>query len=67
MLFGTDFCRRKTVKRKSRGFCVPARAAAVILASLIVTGLLFLAPQWLLVLLVISLTGAVAALICLPK
>ncbi len=63
MLFGIDLCRRRTVRRKRSGG-IPLRAAAVLLSAVIVTALLFLAPQWLLVLLVIALTGAVIALIC---
>lgn len=63
MLFGISFCKRPTVRRRRPGG-FPVKAALVILAALIVTALLFLAPQWLLVLLVIALTGAVIALIC---
>lgn len=64
MLFGVSFCGRKTERRKKPGG--GARAVVILLAALAAIGLLFLAPQWLLVLLVIALTGAVIALACLP-
>ena len=67
MLFGVDLCRRKPCKKRRQSPGIPSRAVLALLAALIVTGLLFLAPQWLLVLLVISLTGALTAVLCLPK
>ncbi|MBO4849238.1 MAG: hypothetical protein J5586_08825 [Clostridia bacterium] len=66
MLFGVDFCRRRArVRRRAMSPRMGARACVCALAALIFTGLLLIAPQWLLVLLVLVLTGAVFALICL--
>ena len=60
MLFGVSFCRRRTFKRKrSTG---AGAALALLLCALILTALLFLAPQWLLVVLVLGLTAAVVVL-----
>ena len=67
MLFGFDLCRRKTTVRKRPQY---GNIAWKLLACLIAAGalalLLFFAPQWLLVLLVIALTAAVMALVFLP-
>ncbi|MCR5809406.1 MAG: hypothetical protein K6G56_07575 [Clostridiales bacterium] len=67
MLFGVSFCRGcgRVKRRRGRdGFPFPAVMA--ILAALVFTALLFLAPQWLLVLLVLFLTLGIIALVCLP-
>lgn len=66
MLFGVNYCRRRSEKRRRQGGG-GVRALLMIMLAGIAVGLLFLAPQWLLVLLVIALTGAVAALVCLQK
>ena len=67
MLFGFDFCGRKTTVRKRPPY---GNAVWKLLACLAAAGalalILFFAPQWLLVLLVIALTAAVMALVFLP-
>ena len=69
MLFGIDFCGRRQRVRRRRpqrnglghmGVCLAALGALVFLI------LLFIAPQWLLVLLVALLTAALIASICIP-
>lgn len=60
MLFGVSFCGKcqRVKKRRPR----PGRDLSpwlILLAALVFTALLFLAPQWLLVILVLVLTGAV--------
>ena len=67
MLFGVSFCRNCGRVKRRRGrdralFPVLAGLGAALLFTL----LLFLAPQWLLVLLVLLLTCAVIALVFLP-
>lgn len=67
MLFGVSFCRNcgRVRKRRGRdGLVFPVLACLG--AALLLTALLFLAPQWLLVLLVLLLTCAVIALMFLP-
>lgn len=70
MLFGIDFCsrcdkpRRRIRSRFEKGKLCPG-PLVIALCVLVFTVLLFIAPQWLLVLLVLLLTAAVAALICL--
>ena len=66
MLFGVSFCRRKT-ERRPRPNGGGTWLLLAILAVLLFVGLLFLAPQWLLVLLVVLLKATVIALVCLPK
>lgn len=67
MLFGVNFCRRGQRVRKRRPF--PGwdfRIFIVLIAAAVFVTLLFLAPQWLLVLLVLLLTGGIIACVCLP-
>ena len=62
MLFGTSFCRRcSRVKKRRNGprFC--GRALLILLAAALFAALLFIAPQWLLVLLVLALSAALFA------
>ena len=65
MLFGVDFCRRRVSKRR-RGTkqWIGMRVWAAAFAALIFTGLLLIAPQWLLVLLVLLLTAFLIAVVC---
>jgi hypothetical protein len=66
MLFGIGYCRRKTVKKRRPPNGRAWILGALLLTALVVTGLLFIAPQWLLVLLVIMLTAALFILISCP-
>ena len=67
MLFGFDFCGRTPRIRKRPPCGDLAWKLLALLAALAALGLLlFFAPQWLLVLLVILLTAAVLALVFAP-
>ena len=70
MLFGIDFCggRQRARRRRpyrGRGFFSPALMIGV--GCAVFLALLFLAPQWLLVLLVALLTAALIAALCIPS
>lgn len=68
MLFGVSFCERcRRVSRRRRKYGMGARLCALLLSGAVVTALLFLAPQWLLVLLVLVLTALILFLVCLPR
>lgn len=65
MLFGVSFCRRSAKTRRrpqARGRRIKLILALFAAAAL--TALLFIAPQWLLVLLVMILSCAVIAMVC---
>lgn len=65
MLFGIDFCGRKCgIRRRRTGRASLARAALIAGVAALIAALLFLAPQWLLVVLVMGLTALVACLVC---
>ena len=70
MLFGIDFCgrcdrpRRRSRPRGWGGRLCPG-PLIIALCITVFLALLFIAPQWLLVLLVLLLTAAVIGLICL--
>lgn len=65
MLFGIDFCgRRCGVRRRRSGHTSLKGAALVIGAAALFAALLFLAPQWLLVALIMTLTALLIALVC---
>lgn len=60
MLFGVEFCRGcGKVRKKNRGPCMNWRIFFLLAAAGLLAALLFIAPQWLLVLLVMILTCAV--------
>ena len=60
MLFGVSFCRNcQRVKKRRPRPGRDLRPWLILLAALVFTALLFLAPQWLLVILVLVLTAAV--------
>ena len=63
MLFGVDFCGRRVKKRRRSG-TAGLRICTAILCLAAAAGLLFIAPQWLLVLLVLILTAVLFALVC---
>lgn len=59
MLFGVNFCRRcDRVRKKRPSPQRDKRLCLILTAAGLLTVLLFLAPQWLLVLLVLTLTAA---------
>lgn len=64
MLFGVSFCKRRSVRRRRRASPLwPVFAAVPALGAI---AALILAPQWLLVLLVVILSLAVVLLLALP-
>ena len=68
MLFGVSFCRRcQRVKKRRPPQGWDWRFLLILLAAAVFVTLLFLAPQWLLVLLVLLLTGIVIAAFCFLK
>lgn len=62
MLFGVSFCRRNAYKRSSRIGSLCLRISLLTLGFSLAVLLLFLAPHWLLVLLVVLLAAALIAL-----
>ncbi|MBR6429019.1 MAG: hypothetical protein IKS43_05105 [Clostridia bacterium] len=64
MLFGISFCKRRPIRRRRRRSAL--WPAAAVLASLGLILALLLAPQWLLVALVLILSLAVVLLLTLP-
>lgn len=68
MLFGVSFCKRcQRVRKRRPEPKIGLRLCVLLLSGAVFTALLFLAPQWLLVLLVLMLTAAVLFLICIPR
>ena len=68
MLFGVNLSRGcGRVKRRRPDPKRSWKIAATVLVAGIFTALLFLAPQWLLVVLVLILTGAIIAAVCFVK
>ncbi len=64
MLFGIDFCRGCNAKRRQRDCGVPIKVCLAVLAALVCIGILFLAPSWLLVLIILMLAAGIAVLAC---
>ena len=67
MLFGVNFCKsRRSVRKRPAPSGADPKVLLAAAAALLFLGLLFIAPQWLLVLIVAVLTAAVIFLVCHP-
>ncbi|MBO4384813.1 MAG: hypothetical protein J5854_05280 [Clostridia bacterium] len=67
MLFGVSFCKRgQRVRKRRPDPGMGLKLCVLLLSGAVFTALLFLAPQWLLVLLVLLLTAGILLLIFLP-